>query len=70
MLLIEQFDDKTPTPGRFVKCPACRTGRLFDRPKSIPVKAMPANKAAVNSGAKIYIKCPKCARLIGVSFTN
>ena len=70
MLLIEQFDAKTLAPGRFVKCPACRTGRLFDRPSSVPVMAMPANQSRVTSGAKIYIKCPKCARLIGVSFTN
>lgn len=70
MLLIEQFDGKTPTPGRYVKCPACRTGRLFDRPDGIPVMAMPSNKRSTSSSAKIYIKCPKCSRLIGVSFAN
>ena len=70
MLLIEQFDNKTPTPGRFVKCPACRLGRLFDRPADIPVAAIPTNPKSTSSSPRIYIKCPKCSRLIGVSFSN
>ena len=72
MLLIEQFDGSAFTQGSFVKCPACKTGRLFDRAEGVQVKTVPGNHIArgVASGVQMYIKCPKCARRIGVSFAN
>lgn len=71
MLLIEQVENTTYAQGCFVKCPVCKTGRLFDKAKGVEVVTIPPySKMFQRTTAQLYIKCPKCARRVGISFTN
>ena len=70
MLLIEQFE-KAYSQGSTVRCPACRQGRLFDKAAVTKVAAVGiAGKAHSAKDNQIFIKCPKCSRCIGVTFTH
>ena len=71
MLLIEQFDQHKVVLGNFVKCPVCKTGRLFDRAAGVRVVTLTSIQERTKpSDPQLYIKCPKCASRVGISFTN
>ena len=71
MLLIEQFEREVCNQGSFVKCPICKTGRLFDRAKGVQVSTVSISDPKKEKlSVQMFIKCPKCSRRVGVSFTN
>ena len=70
MLLIEQFDHSQAKVGT-VRCPVCKQGRLFDKAAVTKVTAVGvAGRAHAARDNQIFIKCPKCARCIGITFAH
>lgn len=71
MLLIEQIYEPDNIPSDFVKCPACKRGRLCDKP--VGEKVMPIaiqGSPTHQRGNRIFLKCPKCAQTFIISFTK
>lgn len=63
MLLIEQIYEPNNMKSDYVKCPVCKRGRLCDKPVGDRVMAIAVSgNAEAQSGARIILKCPKCAQ--------
>ena len=71
MLLIEQIFEQDTIPCDFVKCPACKRGRLCDRPVGEKAMAIAiAGDASIKKSNRIILKCPKCSQKFLISFTK
>lgn len=71
MLLIEQIYEPNNIKSDYVKCPACKRGRLCDKPIGDKVMAIAihgdASKANRN---RIILKCPKCSQKFIITFAK
>ena len=71
MLLIEYIFDPNTMKSDHVKCPACRRGRLCDKPieeKAMTIAIQGNFLRKQNNG--IILKCPKCSKQFLISFTK
>lgn len=63
MLIIEQIYEPKNVRSDFVKCPACKRGRLCDKPVGDQVMAIAISESpSSGKGNRIILKCPSCAR--------
>ena len=70
MLLIEQIQEPNNIRSDYVKCPACKRGRLCDKPVEEKVAAIAIQDNTTAQSGRIILKCPRCSSKILVSFTN
>lgn len=71
MLLIEQIFEQDSIQSDFVRCPACKRGRLCDRPTGEKVMAIAIRgDTSLRKSNRIILKCPKCSQKFLISFTK
>lgn len=71
MLLIEQVHGQGNIRCDYVKCPACKRGRLCDKPVGEKAMAIAIQSdTSPKRGSQIILKCPKCAQRFAISFTK
>ena len=71
MLLIEQIFEQDTIQSDFVRCPACKRGRLCDRPAGEKAMAIAIHgDASLRKSSRIILKCPKCSQKFVISFTK
>lgn len=71
MLAVEQMQEHYSIPSDYVRCPACKKGRLCDKPLGEKVKVTPIKSDRMNwSGNRIILKCPKCAKKSAIYLMN
>ena len=71
MLLIEQIFEQDTIQSDFVRCPACKRGRLCDRPAGEKAMAIAIHgEASFKKSNRIILKCPKCSQKFLISFTK
>ena len=63
MLLIEQIYEPSDVASDYVKCLACKHGRLCDKPIREKVMAIAIRgDIPKNTAHRIILKCPKCGQ--------
>lgn len=71
MLLIEQIFEPDTIHSDFVRCPACKRGRLCDRPAGEKAMAIAIRgDISHRKSNRIILKCPKCSQKFLISFTK
>ena len=71
MLLIEQIEEMDLVRSSYVRCPACKLGRLCDRPAGEKAVGVVIHGSALKrEGSRIILKCPKCSQKFIMSFTK
>ena len=71
MLLIEQIYEPSDVTSDYVKCLACKHGRLCDKPVGEKVMAIAIRGDIPKSNAhRIILKCPKCGQKFLLSFPS
>lgn len=69
MLMIEQIYEPANLKSDFVKCPACKRGRLCDKPVEERVMAI-AIIPKSDRRNRIILKCPSCTQKFIITFTK
>lgn len=70
MLLIQQLYTQTEMKSDYVKCPACKKGRLCDKPANEKVQALAiTGNTERSSFHKLILKCPRCAQKFLISIS-
>ncbi len=55
----------------YLKCPACKKGRLCDKPAGEKVKTRSTpDGISLDQGNWLILKCPNCSQKFAVSFTK
>ncbi|MCH5273425.1 MAG: hypothetical protein J1E35_07105 [Lachnospiraceae bacterium] len=62
MLVIEQFHENPDTQSDYVRCPACKKGRLCDKPAGDKAAVAIKVTVPVKKNSRIILKCPKCSQ--------
>ena len=71
MLLIEQIYEPNNLRSDYVKCPACKRGRLCDKPVGEKAMAIAIQgDTAKTRNSRIILKCPRCSQKFVISFTK
>ena len=71
MLLIEQIYDPNNIRSDYVRCPACKRGRLCDKPVGEKAMAIAIQgDTAKTRNSRIILKCPRCSQKFVISFTK
>lgn len=71
MLLIEQIYEPNDIASDYVKCLACKRGRLCDKPAGEKVMAIAIRgDIPKNTTHRIILKCPKCGQKFLLSFPS
>ena len=72
MLLIRQLYYPQRLKSEYVICPACKHGRLCDKPQGekIAVLSLSGNTEAPGSFHGLILKCPRCAQRFIISIEN
>lgn len=71
MLLIEQIYEPNNIRSDYVRCPACKRGRLCDKPvgeKAMAI-AIQGDTAKIRN-SRIILKCPRCSQKFVLSFAK
>lgn len=71
MLLIEQVYGQGNIKSDYVKCPACKQGRLCDKPvgeKAMVIAVQGDSHRQRSNG--VILKCHKCSQKFIISFTK
>lgn len=72
MLLIRQLYYPQRLKSEYVICPACKHGRLCDKPQGEKMAALSlsGNTEAPGSFHGLILKCPRCAQRFIISIEN
>lgn len=71
MLMIEQIYEPANLKSDFVKCPACKRGRLCDKPIEERVMAIAITGTPKSDRRnRIILKCPSCTQKFIITFTK
>ena len=71
MLLIEQIYEPNNIRSDYVRCPACKRGRLCDKPVGEKAMAIAIQgDTAKTRSSRIILKCPRCSQKLVISFTK
>ena len=71
MLLIEQIYEPNNIRSDYVRCPACKRGRLCDKPVGEKAMAIAIQgDTAKTRNSRIILKCPRCSQKFVISFTK
>ena len=71
MLLIEQIYEPNNIRSDYVRCPACKRGRLCDKPVGEKAMAIAIQGATAKTrNSRIILKCPRCSQKFVISFTK
>lgn len=71
VLLIEQIYEPDNIRCDYVKCPACKRGRLCDKPVGEKAMAIAIQgDTPPKRSSRIILKCPKCSQKFVISFTK
>ena len=72
MLLIQQLYYPQRLKSEYVICPACKHGRLCDKPQGekIAVLSLSGNTEAPGSFHGLILECPRCAQRFIISIEN
>lgn len=71
MLLIEQIYEPNNIRSDYVRCPACKRGRLCDKPvgeKAMAIAIQGDSPRKRSNG--VILKCPKCSKQFLISLTK
>lgn len=71
MLMIQQIYEPDNRKYDYVKCPACKRGRLCDKPAGDKVVAFAIESDPPSDrSSRIILKCPKCSQKFIIGFTK
>ena len=72
MLLIQQVYYPQRLKSEHVICPACKRGRLCDKPQGEKIAALTldGNTEAPGRFHGLILKCPQCAQIFIISIEN
>ena len=72
MLLIRQLYYPQRLKSDYVLCPACKRGRLCDKPQgeNITALSLSGNTEAPGSFHGLILECPRCAQRFIISIEN
>lgn len=72
MLLLQQLYHPQRLKSDYVICPACKRGRLCDKPQDEKIAALSlsGNTEVLGSFRGLILKCPRCAQKFIISIDN